>query len=1044
MGKRMLVDAAHPEETRVVVVNGTKLEEFDVETASKKQLKGNIYLAKVIRIEPSLQAAFVDYGGNRHGFLAFSEIHPDYYQIPVADREALLAEQQAQRVRQEAREEREAEERAARRARRHDSGGRRGPAHHEQDRYGDAARPDGDGQNTDQADGGNRQPDDHLANDGQQTDRFADQQSQFTDPAGVPAGDDHGGERNDPPANLPSDAIGQADAVDTIVTDLGKIADPAQGGQQLVQPADDTAAREHERRSDGEADYQAAPVARDAIYGDAIDAQPAPTDGTDAVASDMPPSDTTSGGEDGPRLTQVEEIKAAPETVETVGGEDDEEEEEEERPRRAAMLRNYKIQEVIKRRQIMLVQVVKEERGNKGAALTTYLSLAGRYCVLMPNAGRGGGISRKITNPADRKRMREMLQELEAPQGTGVILRTAGLERNKIDIKRDYDYLARLWENIRELTLRSTAPALIYEEGNLIKRSIRDLYGKDIEEIHVEGDEGYNAAKEFMRQILPSHAKKVELYNEAIPLFHRYQVEAQLDAMHSPVVQLRSGGYIVINPTEALVAIDVNSGRSTKERNIEETAVRTNVEAAEEIARQLRLRDLAGLIVIDFIDMEDSRHQQQVERRLKEAMRVDRARIQIGRISHFGLLEMSRQRLRPALHESATELCAHCEGTGRIRSTESTVLHVLRAIEEEGIRRRSSEITVAVPTHVALYLLNQKRAKLSDIERRYGFVVTIAGDDELIPPNFRLDRVKSRPVGEMLPAPVTVATAQYDEAPDNDAVEADAAVPIDNFEARDDSFRPEPRSVERVSERDDERTGDRGGDRGEGDHNRRRRRRRGRGRPGDGDGPRERPYDANIDQPALPLASAAPGTAGDNPFPAAPPLASGANRAGDGNGGMRGENGEELTHDGPRGPGDGGDEAGGRRRRGRRGGRRRRRFDGPEGERPANRDGGPGQGERNFEPRRRDDGHDQDGQDNRGFAAPDHGQPGPSDRGDGRSAGEQAPDRHTERPERVPATADQASGDHPRIISDPNAERVVRTDDKPPEPKRGWWQRLMS
>ena len=411
------------------------------------------------------------------------------------------------------------------------------------------------------------------------------------------------------------------------------------------------------------------------------------------------------------------------------------------------------------------MQVVKEERGNKGAALTTYLSLAGRYCVLMPNAGRGGGISRKISNPADRKRMKEVLGELDVPQGMGVILRTAGLERSTIDIKRDYEYLSRLWDSIRELTMRSTAPALIYEEGDLIKRSLRDVYDTDIAQVLVEGEAGFDAASEFMRQLVPHQANKVELYKEPIPLFHRYQVESQFDAMHSPVVQLRSGGYIVINPTEALVAIDVNSGRSTKERNIEETALRTNIEAAEEIARQVRLRDLAGLIVIDFIDMEETRHQRQVEHKVKDAMRHDRARIQIGRISAFGLLEMSRQRLRPSLLEHSTEICPHCAGTGRIRSIESAALHALRAIEEEGVRRRAGEIVVSVPPNVALYLLNQKRHTLSEIEKRYGFSVTIEADDELHAADCEIERVRGRRDDRERPGP-ELARATYDEVSD--------------------------------------------------------------------------------------------------------------------------------------------------------------------------------------------------------------------------------------------------------------------------------------
>ncbi|HEY4433202.1 MAG TPA: ribonuclease E/G, partial [Candidatus Cybelea sp.] len=418
--------------------------------------------------------------------------------------------------------------------------------------------------------------------------------------------------------------------------------------------------------------------------------------------------------------------------------------------RRYHSSRHYKIQEVIQRRQIMLVQVAKEERGNKGAALTTYLSLAGRYCVLMPNTNRGGGVSRKITSLSDRRRLKEILEELDIPDGMGVIVRTAGAERSKAEIKRDYEYLLRLWNEIRDLTLKSTAPALIYEEGNLIKRSIRDLYTRDLDEVLVEGEEGYRTAKAFMRTLMPSHAKRVQPYRDPqIGLFHRFQVESQIDAIHSPVAQLKSGGYIVINQTEALVAIDVNSGRATRERNIEETATRTNLEAADEIARQLRLRDLAGLIVIDFIDMEEHRNHGAVERRLKDALKNDRARIQVGRISPFGLLEMSRQRLRPSLTEASTQPCPHCGGTGFIRSVESTALSVLRAIEEEAIRQRASELCVYVPTAVALYLLNQKRDSLARIEQHYAIKILVDHDDSLIPPSFRIERLRAREAGEI-------------------------------------------------------------------------------------------------------------------------------------------------------------------------------------------------------------------------------------------------------------------------------------------------------
>ena len=666
MARRMLIDASHPEETRVVVVDGTKLTEFDFETASRKPLKGNIYLAKVIRIEPSLQAAFVEYGGNRHGFLAFSEIHPDYFQIPVADRERLLAEQRAQA---EEADERQDERRridrsrprpmtatddreSSRRGAGTDSGRSRGAGGR---RFGS-----GDGGRRDGAGGGDSP---HCRSGRRRPSRSL--------------------RRNLPPGRRAR---------------AGNAGHDDRGGHAGRQPG-----------------------------------RPCRTDRCRGCVAEAGAAEPT-----------VETVEAPQVEPETLGGDEAGEEQEKRERRRRQPTRQYKIQEVIKRRQILLVQVVKEERGNKGAALTTYLSLAGRYCVLMPNAGRGGGISRKISNPNDRKRMKEILAELDVPQGMGVILRTAGLERSNIDIKRDYEYLIRLWNSIRELTMRSTAPALIYEEGDLVKRSLRDVFDTDIAQVLVEGDAGYQAASEFMRQLIPHQAEKVQLYKEPIPLFHRYQVESQFDAMHSPVVQLRSGGYIVINPTEALVAIDVNSGRSTKERNIEETALRTNIEAAEEVARQVRLRDLAGLIVIDFIDMEEHRHQRQVEHKVKDAMRNDRARIQIGRISAFGLMEMSRQRLRPSLLEHSTEICPHCAGTGRVRSIELAALHALRTIEEEGVRRRSSEIVVSVPPNVALYLLNQKRQALSEIEQRYAFHVTIEADDELHAADCEIERVRQR------------------------------------------------------------------------------------------------------------------------------------------------------------------------------------------------------------------------------------------------------------------------------------------------------------
>ncbi len=611
MTTRMLIDATHAEETRVVVIKGNRLEEFDYESATKKQLKGNIYLAKVTRVEPALQAAFVDYGGNRHGFLAFSEIHPDYYQIPVEDRQALIDEEAAEEEADE--EEAEKEAGAVKAA---------------------AAEP------------------------------------------------------------APS------------------IAEDADNAENADVPEEAEAAEEEP--AEAQASDETAEAAAEAEEGD-----------EEAEAS-------SEGGSN-----ELIEVAQPAESVESVGADDELEEVTSRRARRA---RRYKIQEVIRRRQILLVQVVKEERGNKGAALTTYLSLAGRFCVLMPNTARGGGISRKIANAKDRKRLKSIIDGLELPEGMGVIVRTAGMEQNKREIKRDYDYLIRLWDTIREQTLKSTAPALIHEEGNLIKRSIRDLYSKDIDEVFVEGEEGYRTAKEFMRMLMPSHAKVVQPYKENIPLFARFQVEGQLDSMFSPTVHLKSGGYIVINSTEALVAVDVNSGRATREHNIEETALKTNLEAAEEVARQLRLRDLAGLIVIDFIDMEKHQNNRAVERRLKERLKHDRARIQVGRISAFGLLEMSRQRLRPGLLEATTSVCNHCAGTGIVRSTESSALQIIRAIEEEGIRGRSEAVVVHAPPTIMSYMLNQKRSAINDITNRYGMAVQVLADEELIAPNYTMDR----------------------------------------------------------------------------------------------------------------------------------------------------------------------------------------------------------------------------------------------------------------------------------------------------------------
>ncbi|MDO5622446.1 MAG: ribonuclease E/G [Paracoccus sp. (in: a-proteobacteria)] len=637
MAKKMLIDATHAEETRVVVVDGTKVEEFDFETVNKRQLAGNIYLAKVTRVEPSLQAAFVDYGGNRHGFLAFAEIHPDYYQIPAADRQALIEEERA---------------------------------HAEAAAAEESAR--------------------------------ADKKSRSRRPAKAEA------------------VVADAEAV---ASDEVAAADAAEAG------------------------------------------------------ADAPVSEQIAGMEIAPEAEDEAAEQGADEAIESLT---DEDVTEEARAPRKPRARRYKIQEVIKVRQIMLVQVVKEERGNKGAALTTYLSLAGRYCVLMPNTARGGGISRKITNAADRKKLKDIAGELAVPEGAGLIIRTAGSQRTRTEIKRDYEYLMRLWEQIRELTFKSIAPAPIYEEGDLIKRTIRDLYSKEIDEVLVEGERGYRVAKDFMKMIMPSHAKNVKHYADPMPLYARYQVESYLGGMFNPVVQLKSGGYIVIGITEALVAIDVNSGRATKEGSIEDTAYKTNCEAADEIARQLRLRDLAGLIVVDFIDMDERKNNAAVEKRFKDKLKSDRARIQVGKISGFGLLEMSRQRLRPGMLESTTQPCAHCHGTGLIRSDDSMALTILRAIEEEGTRRRSREVLVKAPVAVANFLMNGKREHIGMIEARYGMSVRVEADPSLISPDYSIEKFKTaiRSVPEVTAPVVSVSAslmAQIDEAAedeDDDIIEA--------------------------------------------------------------------------------------------------------------------------------------------------------------------------------------------------------------------------------------------------------------------------------
>ncbi|MEA2929760.1 MAG: ribonuclease, partial [Hyphomicrobiales bacterium] len=848
MANKMLIDSTHPEETRVVVLRGNRVEEFDFESANRRQLRGNIYLAKVTRVEPSLQAAFVDYGGNRHGFLAFSEIHPDYYQIPVADRQALIAEEE--------RAHRDAEAEIDRRA------SRRWP------RRGEAASERHDATRTQPLEDGSEvptDPSDAAPHAGDQTDIPAEQR--HDEPAQTAA---HAGETHDEPA-------------------------PNAAEHGMAEPPPETPSQ---------ADIPA--PAAEATPGTA------PETGSESHLADAPDLAPEAATENGGNVTEIEEPAGAEngedEVIESVGGADALEEVQERTPR---YRRSYKIQEVIKRRQIMLVQVVKEERGTKGAALTTYLSLAGRYSVLMPNTARGGGISRKITSALDRKKLKEIALELEVPEGMGVILRTAGANRTKTEVKRDFEYLLRLWETVRDLTLKSSAPKLVYEEGSLIKRSIRDLYNKDIDEVVVAGDEGHREAKDFMRMLMPTHAKNVKLYKDTQPVFTRYGIESQLDAMFTPTVQLRSGGYIVLNQTEALVAIDVNSGRATREHHIEDTALKTNLEAADEIARQLRLRDLAGLIVIDFIDMDEKRNNRHVERRMKEALKHDRARIQVGRISHFGLLEMSRQRIRSSVLESSTDKCPHCGGTGHVRSVSSVALHLLRMIEEMLLKGATHNLIVRTRAEVALYVLNNKRAHLRDLESRFQITITVSADDSIgAAQPFLIEKGEqvhspeaARAIVAQQQPPVTEPEAvedEPDEASEDEAAEEGAEEGIAESESESEE-QPEAAAE------------------GESDNGQRRGRRRRRGRGRGREGREDRPPREGGEFPRA--ASAEPGHA----------AASDA-EAHDGDeveeAGAAAEQGTEGERHAGNGEERGGDR--GRRRRGRRGGRRNRR--GREGE----------------------------------------------------------------------------------------------------------------
>jgi ribonuclease E len=831
MPNKMLIDATHPEETRVVVVRGNRVEEFDFETAQRKQLRGNIYLAKVTRVEPSLQAAFIEYGGNRHGFLAFSEIHPDYYQIPVADRQALIeAEERAHREAEE-----ESENRSNRRRSRHRNMRRRGSGERVQSAIVEGTEAETHHVETPvEGEPGSEAPLEHaFADAGDETALYPvgpeafDHDDDGDDEHDHPHDErdhaldehEHDDRDHDEPEHETQEAYEPAVAADHTVDIASDAALPpldaftaAPPVQSEPEPADVHHDDDHETHADAHQDGVAAGEVphhdheRETHEG-----------GETAVPADeahalVPEGDEAADDED-------EDEEAEEDVVESVGGDDALEEVPERafRPRR-----QYKIQEVIKRRQVMLVQVVKEERGNKGAALTTYLSLAGRYAVLMPNTARGGGISRKITSAQDRSRLKEVVQDLDVPEGMGIILRTAGASRTKPEIKRDFEYLIRMWETVRDLTLKSQAPTLVYEEGSLIKRSLRDLYNKEIDEIMVAGEAGYREAHDFMKMLMPSNVRAVKQYREGQPLFSRMGVESQLDAMFSPTVQLRSGGYIVINQTEALVSIDVNSGRATREHHIEDTALKTNLEAAEEVARQLRLRDLAGLIVIDFIDMDEKRNNRAVERKLSDCLRQDRARIQVGRISHFGLLEMSRQRIRASVLESSTEPCPHCGGTGHVRSVSSVALQLLRGLEEILMKGATHNLVARTRTDVALYVLNYKRGHLRDLEASFKVTLSVIADASVNgPQSFIIDRGEQVHTLEaakaLLAAQLAASPPQLEEAHDDDEpfdVELESDVETEETEGL----------ADEVSAGE--------ADTAEGGHRRRRRRRR-RGRGGD-------------------------------------------------------------------------------------------------------------------------------------------------------------------------------------------------------------------
>ena len=915
MPKTMLIDAAHREETRVAVVDGRRIEDFDFEAEGRKPLRGNIYLARVTRVEPSLQAAFVEYGGNRHGFLAFSEIHSDYYQIPVADREALRA------LEAEEAELERALEKIDRDAPIDDEGDpfpQTGALSDTDDEDGDATDAAAASEDDDDEDegrdrrrrrrsrrGGRRRTSSRTRDDGD------DASAASAEDDGASASDDAGSDEDAEEAAAASDDTDDApvaqDAADDAADDQPTVAvagsdsdsddgdDDENGGPRSI-AADSSRPPQIDADPDSVSEDAAEPFEATVEAAEAADAETVALDAEDDDADEDGETDIVEARGDDADISDddASDDDDAEDEQSTGLAEDDDDDAEETlsaeeidriekryaeiRRERARILRNYKIQEVVKRRQILLVQVVKEERGNKGAALTTYLSLAGRYCVLMPNTARGGGISRKIASSSDRKRLRRVVEDLAVPPGMALIVRTAGAKRTKIEIKRDYDYLLRIWDSVRELTLKSVAPCLIYEEASLVKRAIRDLYDKDIDRVLVEGEDGYREAKDFMRMLMPSHARNVQRYTGDRPLFVSQGVEKQLDEVYTPTVKLKSGGYLVIHVTEALVAVDVNSGKATRERNIEQTALKTNIEAAHELARQARLRDLAGLIVIDFIDMEENRHNRQVEKALKEALAGDRARIQMGRISSFGLLEMSRQRRRSGIVDGTTQTCSVCEGMGVVRAPDTAAVRILRSVEAEAAAGNAATLVVRTATETALHMLNAHRARLQRIEDEYGVTVEVTAVTNLHGDQFEIEKRGSAPERPRRAAPITADQPEGYEDDDEPVAE--------NIQEQ-----PVAARAERAETSDDETSED----------DRPRRRRRRRRRKSEDDGAEENAEAAATDASDASNDDSADEASSDD------------------------ESDDETRADGD--DGEDGDRPRKRRRRGRRGGRRNRKSD---------------------------------------------------------------------------------------------------------------------